>query len=374
MTTTQHPIATRAQAWRDTLTTIRAEPLRFCPAFPEVAKRWNAWWKFESDRPLIVAQAAKPGCNRWDKAFDLLDQPGEWIRVRRAQVEHTHLVGEALPVVRVDIGPVAMGAFLGAPLKFAAEDQTSWQDPIIESWDHAPSLELDPGNPWLKKVLRLLDAVASDARGEYLVCLPDLAGAIDVLANLRGPERLCMDLMEHRAAVTAAADRAVDAWEPVFVQMYDRVLGLGVGITQWVSCWADAPFTVSTCDFNALIGPTDFEEVCMPSLKAQARRTGLCVFHLDGVERHARTLADDPDITAVQYKPAAATPSALAALPMLRMFQKHRVPLFVECPLAEVKALAQELDPAGLAIRTGGFASPGEADALMAWRDRFFSR
>ncbi|MBT7702177.1 MAG: hypothetical protein HN700_17950 [Verrucomicrobia bacterium] len=57
---------------------------------------------------------------------------------------------------------------------------------------------------------------------------------------------------------------------------------------------------------------------------------------------------------------------------MLRMFQQHKVPLFIDCPLDEVQQVAQELDPAGVAIRTSGFATPQEADALVAWRDKTF--
>jgi hypothetical protein len=237
-------------------------------------------------------------------------------------------------------------------------------------------LKANPVNPWLQRVLLLLEKVAEDARGKYLVCLPDLTGAIDALANMRGTQKLCFDLHERREDILTAAKQAVDAWEAVYCQMYDIVLSSGTGITQWVSCWADAPFTVPTCDFSALIGPEDFSKVCMPSLKEQARRAGLCVFHLDGPDaaRHAAWLAEDPDITAVQYTPGAGTPSALSMLPMFRMFQRHRVPLFIESPLEEVKQLVGELDPRGVAIRTGGWDSTEQAEALIEWRDDVFVR
>ena len=374
MTEIDQHIATRRKAWQVSLAKIQAKPLTYCPAFPETAQRWNDWWKSKNDRPLIVAQVAKTQGIRWDKAFDLLDQPEEWVRVRRTQVEQTHFAGEALPSARVDIGPVATAAFMGAPLHFASAEQTSWQDPIIESWEETARLEVAPKNPWLEKVLRLLDRLAEDARGQYLVCLPDLTGAMDAVANMRGTQRLCFDLYEHRDAVLAATFQAVNAWETVFSRMYDLVLGYGTGLTQWVSCWADSPFTVPTCDFNALIGPQDFVDTCLPSLSEQARRAGLCVFHLDGPDaaRHAEALAQAPEITAVQYTPGAGTPSAVAVLPMLRMFQQHKVPLFIDCPLDEVQQVAQELDPAGVAIRTSGFATPQEADALVAWRDKTF--
>jgi len=365
----------RRDAWIASLRTIRSAPLELIPDFPEVARRWIDWWAFNADRPLIVGQTVQDRNWRWDKAFDLLDKPFEWLEVRRGQVERTRHAGESLPFVRVDIGPVAMGPFLGAPLHLAEKEQTSWQTPTIESWDEEPLLKADPANEWLVKVLSLMELLAEDARGRYLVCLPDLTGALDLLANMRSTEKLCFDLWEHRGEVLRAAQRAVDAWEDVFVRMYDLVLSKGAGITQWVSCWADSPFTVPTCDFNALIGPDDFREVCMPSLKEQARRAGLCVFHLDGPDaaRHAEILADDPDITAVQFTPGAGTPSALAQLPLLKMIQERRVPLFIETEYHEVKELAQELDPRGTAIRVRELEGPKQADELIAWRDRTFA-
>ena len=371
----RHSIEIRRPVWRETLKRLQEEPLALCPSFPELAARWNAWWRFEADRPLIVAAEPLTPDIRWDKAFDLLDNPGAWLRVRRRQVEETHYAGEALPFVRADIGPVALAAFLGAPLHLALEEQTSWQTPILDTWEAPLSLQIDPDNPWLNTVLTLMETLAEDGRGRYLVCLPDLTGAIDALANLRKPERLCMDLIDRRAAVAAAAARIVDAWESVFRRMYDLVLGHGTGITQWVSAWADNAFTVPTCDFNALIGPADFNELCLPSLADQARRAGLCVFHLDGPEaaRHAPALAEARDITAIQYTPGAGTPSALKMLPMFHLLQERRVPLFIETPPSEARELALVLDPRGTALRVAGL-TPAEADALVAWRDGTFSR
>lgn len=367
-------IAARRTDWQAALRSVQAAPLTACPAFPEVTQRWIDWWRFKADRPLLVISLTDGADIRWDKGFDLLDQPEAWVRMRRAQVLHRRYFGEALPSARVDIGPVSMAAFMGAPLHFALEEQTSWQEPIIEAWHERPSLQFDPGNRWFRKVMTLLDALVDDARGNYLVCLPDLTGALDALANLRGSERLCFDLLDAREEILSAAEETVAVWEAVFTQMYDAVLSRGAGITQWVSAWANEPLTVPTCDFNALIGPDDFREVCMPSLTDQARRAGLCAFHLDGPDaaRHAATLAADPDITALQYTPGAGTPSAAAQLPMLRMIQEHRKPLFIECPAGEVEQVLEELDPAGVALRVGGLDTVEQADALVAWRDRQF--
>ncbi len=205
MTESPKLIASRSESWRESLSAIRSEPLTLCPGFPEIALKWNDRWACESERPLILSQVAKTGQIRWDKAFDLLEQPEEWLRLRRKQVEETYHVGESLPSVRVDVGPVAMAAFMGARLHFADEEQTTWQDPVIESWEDENPMRVDPNDRWLKQMLLLMDMLAEDARGNYLVCLPDLTGAIDAIANMRTPTKLCFDLYENRDAVLAAA-------------------------------------------------------------------------------------------------------------------------------------------------------------------------
>jgi len=367
-------IAAHRESWQESLSAIQSEPLTYCPEFPKITRKWNDWWAGKSEQPLIVVQVAKTDKIRWDKAFDLLEQPEEWLRVRRKQVEETYNAGEAIPSVRVDVGPVALAAFMGAPLHFAHEEQTTWQDPVIESWEDENPMRVDPDGRWLKQTLLLMERLAEDARGNYLVCLPDLTGAIDAIANMRTPAKLCFDLYENREAVLAASLRSVHAWETVFARMYDLVINKGAGPIQWVTSWSDSPYTLPTCDFNALIGPRDFDEVCMPSLKEQARRAGLCVIHLDGPDaaRHAESLAKDPDITAVQYTPGAGTPSALAKLELFKMIQQHGTPLFIECPVSEVRQLAQKLDPTGVAIRVLDLRSTEEADELVAWRDKVF--
>lgn len=346
---------------------IGASPLTFCPDLPRIAQRWEAWWRFESDRPLLRVGVAADKTIRWDKGFDLFDRPTEWVALRRRQVEKTRRFGEELPSARVDIGPVAVAAFLGVTVHLGHKEQTTWQDPIIEDWARPPSFRIDAANAWFRRVVALHAALAEDAAGDYLVCFPDMSGGIDGLSNMRGPDRLCMDLYEHREPVKAAAMEVAEATSVAFDAFCEAVLSRGAGITQWLGCWSDSPYVVATSDFNALISEKDFVEMCMPSLRHQARRAGRCIFHLDGpsAARHAETLARDEAITAIQYVPGMGTPSAVAKLPMLRKVQEAGKPLILACLSAEVEKLCGELDPRGLALMPWDVDSTKKADKLM---------
>ncbi|MDI1248723.1 MAG: hypothetical protein PSV13_07560 [Lacunisphaera sp.] len=360
MTRSRHPV------WTEQLYAIARQPLEYCPAFPEIAARWERWWNFSAECPLLVAAAPTTEGIYRGKAFHLLDHPAEWLALRRRQLEGTMFVGDSIPRIRVDIGPVAVGAFLGAPLTLSEAEQTSWQHPIITDWQNPPGFGFDPDNPWFKRVITLLKLVADDARGRYLVCTPDLSGAIDVLVNLRGPDQLCLDLHDHRTEVIAASLRVMSAWDHIYTEIMDAVLSRGTGVTQWLACWSNRPFTIPTCDFTALIGPDDFRDCCLPSLRQQAESAGNLLFHLDGPQaaRHSPVLQAEPSITAVQYTPGAGTPSALAKLDLLRGLQAAGKPVLVIAPKHEVSRLARVLDRRATAILVEDPLTPAEAREL----------
>lgn len=335
------------------LRALSRNALTLKPDFRETADRWEAWWRFKADRPLFLAWVGNSSPDvRWGKAFDLLENdPEAWLRVRCQQVENTVWLGESIPHIRVDIGPVAIAAFLGATLHLSETEQTSWQTPMIEDWPKT-TFRFNPDNPWYRRVRDLIRLTARDAAGRYLVCLPDLSGAIDALSNMRGPDRLCMDLFEFGPDILRVAGEIVDAWERMFFDFHEIALKEGSGLIQWLQCWSDTPYTLPTCDFNYLIGPEHFMEFCMPSLRDQAQRAGRCVLHVDGYQaiKHVEALAAEPALTAIQFTPGAGTPSALAKIAELRRLQEAGKPLVVCCPAEEIPDLIRRLDRRGLAI------------------------
>ncbi|MDR0353643.1 MAG: hypothetical protein LBI02_09980 [Opitutaceae bacterium] len=363
------PDATRHARWKTRLSAVSRQPLEYCPAFPEIASRWEDWWRFRADRPLMLAASRLHDDGYRGRGFRFFDNPEAWLRALRGQLENTRRLGELLPWVRVDIGPEAPAAFLGAPLHLSEEEQTAWNTPIIEGWTPPPVFPFDPGNQWFRLVLALLARAADDARGRYLVCLPDMGGAIDVLVNMRSPTLLCMDIMDDtREAVKTAAMQIADAWAPMYARILDTILERGAGYLNQMSPWSDEAYVVPTCDFMALVGPDDFAEICLPSLQRQAEHAGRICFHLDGPQaaRHAETLGRQDWIHTVQYSPGAGTPSALAKLDLLRGLQEAGKPVLVITPKNEAAELARKLDPRGLAIWVDENLTPSEADEYEA--------
>src|SRR6476660_4754409 len=97
---------TRAQALR----AIASKPLEFRPDFPQVARRHEAWWAHDClDRPLFLAQTNLNPIRPITKRLELLDRPDTWLAEKLRDMRQWHRVGDTLPNVRVDFGPVLLG-------------------------------------------------------------------------------------------------------------------------------------------------------------------------------------------------------------------------------------------------------------------------
>jgi len=264
-------------------------------------------------------------------------------------MEATYFVDQTVPSIRVDFGPVLTAAFLGAELQFASRENTSWQTPVPDVYER--DLVIDPRNRWYQACMALAQTLARDASGSYLVSLPDLSGATDILANLRGSQELLMDLYDRPDDVRRALATIVDAWEAAFTRFMSILAEAGAGATSWLHAWSEVPYTVPTCDFNAMIGPEQFAEFALPYLEDQGRRAPRCLFHLDGPDaaRHAPALARS-SIDAIQFTPGAGSTGAVPKIPMFRMLQEAGKPILVIVAAAEVPELLNSLDPRGTAL------------------------
>jgi len=352
----EHPPVTpmpEKAAWAKKLKEIASQPLEFRPDFPEVARRHEAWWRREMiDRPLMTYGRGKGASRKFSKHFDLLlDEPERWLEESFKDMAAVERLGDELPNVRVDFGPVMTGGLLGAKTEFGSE--TTWTHAFIDDdWSNAPEWRIDEKNRFWVQFRKLTTMLAQHARGRYLVRGPDYGGSADVLLNIRGSEGLCIDCLEKPDVVKNAADAIYPLWHRQFTETYRRTLAEGAGLIHWIGLWSNEPYMIPACDFNYLIGPKEFNRIFLPDIARQTATVGRGVFHLDGwgAAKHVDALLDVPDIKAIQIVPGAGTPSALAWLDILKKIQKRRKAVAISCPHDEVMKLCDELRPEGLGL------------------------
>jgi hypothetical protein len=348
------------------LSLVAARPLEYCPHFPETAARWEAWWQGRADRPLLIAHTRRNPSVDPGKAFALLNQPDAYLEYRRRQTLDTDYPADGIPFLRVDLGPNALATFLKVPWQINDATVTTWHEhflePVDDCWNDPNHFRFDSEWPWVKNYLETVRRVARDAAGRYLVVLPDLAAGVDILVAMRSPAMLCMDLFEQRQAMRWAAELTVPAWAEVYRLIAETITSEGAGYMLWHNVWSNQPYDIPACDFNNMISPEDFAEVCLPPLQLQTAAIPRVCYHLDGpgCARHVDTLLAMDSIQAIQYTPGAGSPSALAKLPMLKKIQDAGKSLLVFPPAGEIAELARKLDPQRLAMWV---QSPGSAAA-----------
>lgn len=357
----------QAEAWGKALEEIARGPLEFCEDFPAIAQRFEAWWAQDViDRPIFIATANTRPQRPITRRLELLDQPERWLAAKFQDLQQTRNIGDALPSIRVDFGPVLLGGLLGGQVAF--DSDTTWTHAFInDDWSNAPDWAISDDGSWWQLLQELTQQTAEHAAGRYLLRTPDLGGTGDVLLNLRGSAALCMDVVDRPERVQEAVDAIYAAWHRAFSALYRITLTRGAGIIHWLGIWSSRPYMIPACDFNALIGPRKFETLFLPDIARQAETAGRAVFHLDGPDaaRHIDALLEVPAIRAIQFTPGAGTPSALAWVEMFRKIQRRGRSVFVICPVDEVLELCEALPPEGLAVMVDGSLSSDEMETLF---------
>jgi hypothetical protein len=353
--------------WTARLRHMAEQPLEFCPDFPAIAKRLEAWWAHDAlDRPVIMGSANPNPRRPINRRLELLAQPDSWFEAKLADMKQQYRVGEALPFIRADFGPVMLGGMLGGRTEFGAD--TTWTHAFIDDdWSNAPDWALRDDNPWFALLQELAERVCADAAGRYLLCTPDLGGSADVLLNLRGSEPLCLDVLEQPERIASAVVAIYPAWRRAFARLYEIAHQHGAGSIHWLGLWSNEPYMIPACDFNFLIGPREFERLFLPDIARQAATAGRAIFHLDGpgAARHVDALLDLPELQAIQFVPGAGTPSTRPWIEMFRTIQRRGRAVLVMCPPHEVFELCDALRPEGLAIAIEGALTPTELDQLF---------
>lgn len=338
--------------WTRQLTQIASRPLQHCARFPQIAQRFEDFWRGQlKDGPIFIATANSNPARPIDRRLELLQDPDAWMAAKIADMKQTHRVGDALPFVRIDFGAVALGALLGAKIEFGSD--TTWTEAFIDDdWTNAPQWILRDDNPWWILLRKLLARVADDAAGKYIVCTPDLGGSADVLLNMRGSGGLCMDAIDNPRRVRDAIDAIYPVWKSVFAEQYRLTVERGAGIFHWLHLWSNTPYMIPACDFNYMIGPDEFAAICADDIRRQAATAGRAVYHLDGpgAARHIDALLDMPELTAIQFTPGEGAPSALAWVEMFRKIQSRGKSVVVFCPFDEVLPLCKQVDTRSLAL------------------------
>lgn len=352
----------------------------FKPDLEKTLERMEAFWACSVlDRPVVQFHLEKPPEDRIPLPESHHSSAEErWLDVEyQARLAHTMLanglfLGDSLPVAFPNLGPEVLAAFYGCPLRFG-DYGTSWTEPILNDWSEADRITLDWQNPYFIKLVELTDAMLELGKGKYLVGMPDWHPGGDLLAALRDPQNLAMDLIDHPEQVKALLERLQPDYFAVYDFWYARLRAADQPITSWLELAAEAKYYIPSNDFSALISAAMYREFFLPGIIEECRFLDRAIYHLDGPAalRHLDTILEIPELHAVQWVPGAGREGFARWIPVYQRIQAAGKGAYVYCDVSDLDLLMQTLRPDGLAIAISGIPDAATGERVLAALERW---
>lgn len=280
------------------------------PDFARTAARFEAWWNFELlDRPLLTMTAptgrpfrgpSSTHASFRDRWFDANFALENFI----ASLDTTAYLGDAFPIFNPNLGPELTATLLGCELEFS--EFSSWSRPIVHSpddWDRILTQPARFDNVYWQTIEKLMRRAIDASQEKFLVGMTDLHGSYDILAALRDPQELCMDVLDCPDTLRRAGRHAA----AIFVQSFERSWAIlrdaSLGSTCWTPFFHDGPAYVSSCDFWCMVSPNVARGLIWPDVQHEINAMQRSIFHLDGPSAlpHLDLLLNCPNLQAVQW-------------------------------------------------------------------------
>ncbi len=278
---------------------------------------YRTWWAGKLDRPVIHAELCGRDPGRPRPAAPLLTQAScadlswsadELIDTIDWELSGREYRGDAYPYFNMDaFGPGILAAFLGASL-----DNSSGR-----AWFHPKAVipigdlhfTWDQHNIWYRRMCDIYQAGMRRWKGLVKMGLPDLGGALDVLAVFRTTEGLLLDLYDAPGEVKRCLDELQPLWMRAFRELSGLLAPQG-GYVDWSGIWSEVPSYILQSDFSFLIGPAMFDEFALGELKRTSGELGRSFYHLDGTGEipHLDSLLTIETNLGVQWVPGEGKP------------------------------------------------------------------
>ena len=220
-------------------------------------------------------------------------------------VAHSSLMADMLPVANTQLGPGSLAAILGGV--FEGGEDTIWIHPDPY---YSDDFQFNPEHPnWLLHK-ELLKAVKQQAHGHYYVGMPDLMEGMDVLAAMKGTDKVLLDTVMQPEILEQQMQRINDIYFQVFDQLYEIIREGDEMAFCYFSAWAPGKMTKLQCDISTMISVDDYYRFVQPFIREQCQRIDYTFYHLDGVGavHHLPALLEIEELNAIQWTPGVGEP------------------------------------------------------------------
>ena len=231
-------------------------------------------------------------------------------------VAHSSLMADMLPVANTQLGPGSLAAILGGV--FEGGEDTIWIHP---NPNYTDDIRFDENHPnWLLHK-ELLKACKAKAQGHYYVGMPDLMEGLDVLAAMKGTDKVLLDTVMQPEVLEHQMQQINDIYFRVFDELYDIIRerprvgeqGSGMGDEMafcYFSSWAPGKMSKLQSDISTMISEDDYRRFVQPFIRQQCQKIDYTLYHLDGVGamHHLPAILEIKELNAIQWTPGVGQP------------------------------------------------------------------
>ena len=220
-------------------------------------------------------------------------------------VAHSCMKADMLPVANTQLGPGSLAAILGGV--FEGGEDTIWIHPDPDFKD---DIQFNPEHPNYLLHKALLKACKEKARGNYYVGMPDLMEGMDVLAALKGTDKVLMDTVTQPEVLEHQMQQINDIYFKVFDELYDIIREGDEMAFCYFSSWAPGKMSKLQSDISTMISVEDYRRFVQPFIRQQCRKIDYTLYHLDGVGalHHLPALLEIEELNAIQWTPGVGEP------------------------------------------------------------------
>ena len=220
-------------------------------------------------------------------------------------VSHSSLMADMLPVANTQLGPGSLAAILGGV--FEGGEDTIWIHPDPHYTD---DIVFDPNHPNYLLHKQLLKACKKMAQGHYYVGMPDLMEGLDVLAAIKGTDKVLLDTVMQPEVLERQMQQINDIYFQVFDELYDIIREGDEMAFCYFSSWAPGKMSKLQSDISTMISQDDYRRFVQPFIREQCQKIDYTLYHLDGVGamHHLDALLEIEELNAIQWTPGVGEP------------------------------------------------------------------
>ena len=283
------------------------------------------------------------------------------LQFHHAWLANTFWGGEALPVARNDLGFVSTGL---PDVTFLPE--SPWGHPWLQRCS-VDDYQFDPGNRWWRQTYDIHMALLEDSQGKYFPGEPALIPPTDLLAGIRGPGDLCLDMIDDPDGVHEVLDHLTQVHRWRMERVYEAIAAeksIPVGSPEGRDFTPSADFSRNDSPEGRLLLPPWCHKFRIQCDFAQYFER--VEYHLDGRQNlaHLPAVLEIDEVNYVQWVPRPGDPQGLYWQDVWQAVRATGRGMQTSVPFDQVEQVLREWGPKGLWLTTTAPTEEAATDLL----------